>query len=159
MKLIKNGDVLTFGDKIFLVAEGQLAKVVTVTKTELKASLKAIKKVLNTPIDGDMLLTFNCFNGNKMGVIKYKTYKSDKGWVYSTNGKKDVKLNNPKVGDSIFVGLIIAEPQVIDGDQYNFYSNLEAIFNGKSWIVKETPVKAKLVIKDFIKKGNNKGDI
>ena len=49
----------------------------------------------------------------------------------------------------------MAEPQVIDGDQYNFYFNLEAIFNGKSWIVKETPAKAKLAIKDFIKKGNN----
>lgn len=154
MKSIKNGDVLTFGDKIFLVAEGQIV-MAEVTKKDLKESLKGIKKVLNTPVEGDMLLTFKSFNGTKMGVIKNKTYKSDKGWVYSTNDKKDAKLNNPKVGDSIFVGIIIAKSQVIDGDEYNFYSNLEAIFNGKSWIVKETPAKAKLVKKDFIKKGNN----
>ena len=155
MKSIKNGDVLTFGDKIFLAVEGQLAMVVAITKTELKANIKVIKKVLNTPIDGDMIVTFKYFNGNKMGVVKNKVYKSDKGWTYSTNGKKDTKLNNPKVGDRIFVGAIVAEPQVIDGDQYNFYFNLEALYNGKSWVVKETPAKAKLVIKDFVKKGDN----
>lgn len=155
MKSIKNGDVLTFGDKIFLAVKGQLAEVMTVTKTELKANIKIIKKVLNTPIDGDTLVTFKYFDGIKFGVVKNKTYKSDKGWVYSANGKKDAKLNNPKVGDRIFVEAIILESRIIDGDQYNFYFNLEAIFNGKSWIVKETPAKAKLVIKDFIKKGNN----
>lgn len=155
MKSIKNGDVLTFGDKIFLAVKGQLAEVMTVTKTELKANIKIIKKVLNTPIDGDTLVTFKYFDGNKFGVVKNKTYKSDKGWVYSANGKKDAKLNNPKVGDRIFVEAIILESRIIDGDQYNLYFNLEAIFNGKSWIVKETPAKAKLVIKDFIKKGNN----
>ena len=155
MKSIKNGDVLTFGDKIFLAVKGQLAEVMTVTKTELKANIKIIKKVLNTPIDGDTLVTFKYFDGIKFGVVKNKTYKSDKGWVYSTNGKKDVKLNNPKVGDRIFVEAIILESRVIDGDKYNLYFNLEAIFNGKSWIVKETPAKAKLVIKDFIKKGDN----
>ena len=124
-------------------------------KKELKENINIIKKVLNTPIDGDMITTFKYFDGYKMGVVKDKIYKSDKGWVYSTNGRKDAKLNNPKAGDIIIVGAIMAEPQVIDGDQYNFYFNLEAIFNGKSWIVKETPAKAKLVIKDFIKKGNN----
>lgn len=155
MKSIKNGDVLTFGDKIFLAVKGQLADVMTVTKTELKANIKIIKKVLNTPIDGDTLVTFKYFDGIKFGVVKNKTYKSDKGWVYSANGKKDAKLNNPKVGDRIFVEAIILESRVIDGDQYNFYFNLEAIFNGKSWIVKETPAKAKLVIKDLIKKGDN----
>lgn len=155
MKSIKNGDILTFGDKIFLAVKGQLAEVMTVTKTELKANIKIIKKVLNTPIDGDTLVTFKYFDGNKFGVVKNKTYKSDKGWVYSTNGKKDAKLNNPKVGDRIFVEAIILESRIIDGDQYNLYFNLEAIFNGKSWIVKETPAKAKLVIKDFIKKGDN----
>lgn len=155
MKSIKNGDVLTFGDKIFLAVKGQLAEVMTVTKTELKANIKIIKKVLNTPIDGDTLVTFKYFDGNKFGVVKNKTYKSDKGWVYSANGKKDAKLNNPKVGDRIFVEAIILESRIIDGDQYNLYFNLEAIFNGKSWIVKETPAKAKMVIKDFIKKGDN----
>ena len=155
MKSIKNGDILTFGDKIFLAVKGQLAEVMTVTKTELKANIKIIKKVLNTPIDGDTLVTFKYFDGNKFGVVKNKTYKSDKGWVYSTNGKKDAKLNNPKVGDRIFVEAIILESRIIDGDQYNLYFNLEAIFNGKSWIVKETPAKAKMVIKDFIKKGDN----
>ena len=155
MKSIKNGDVLTFGDKIFLAAEGQLAMVVAITKKELKEGIKRIKKTLNTPIDGDMIVTFKYFDGYKMGVVKNKIYKSDKGWVYSSNGRKDAKLNNPKAGDSIIVGAIMAEPQVIGSDQYNFYFNLEAIFNGKSWIVKETPAKAKLAIKDFIKKGNN----
>ena len=156
MKSIKNGDVVTFGDKIFLAVEGQLAMVVAITKKELKEGIKRIKKTLNTPMYGDELVTFEHFDGNKIGIIKSKTYRSDKGgWVYSTNGRKDVKLNNPKAGDSIIVGAIMAEPQVIDGDQYNFYFNLEAIFNGKSWIVKETPAKAKLAIKDFIKKGNN----
>ena len=91
MKSIKNGDVLTFGDKIFLAVKGQLVMVETVTKKEFKTGMNVIKKVLNTPIDGD---------------------------------------------------------------QYNAYSILEAIFNGKSWIVKETPAKAKLTIKDVIKKGN-----
>lgn len=155
MKSIKNGDVVTFGDKIFLAVEGQLAMVETVTKKELKANMDAIKKVLNTPMDGDMIVTFKYFDGYKMGVVKNKTYKSDKGWVYSSNGRKDAKLNNPKAGDSIFVGAIVAENWVIDGDQYNFYFKLEAIFNGKSWIVKETPAKAKLTIKNVIKKGNN----
>ena len=155
MKLIKNGDVVTFGDKIFLAAEGQLVMVETVTKKELKANMDDIKKVLNNPIDGDMIVTFKYFDGYKMGVVKNKTYKSDKGWVYSSNGRKDAKLNNPKAGDSIFVGAIVAENRVIDGDQYNFYFKLEAIFNGKSWIVKETPAKAKLTIKNVIKKGNN----
>ena len=155
MKSIKNGDVLTFGDKIFLAAEGQLVMVETVTKKELKANMNVIKKVLNNPIDGDMIVTFKYFDGYKMGVVKNKTYKSDKGWVYSSNGRKDAKLNNPKAGDSIFVGAIVAENRVIDGDQYNFYFKLEAIFNGKSWIVKETPAKAKLTIKNVIKKGNN----
>ena len=155
MKSIKNGDVLTFGDKIFLAVEGQLAMVVAITKKELKANMDDIKKVLNTPIDGDVIVTFKYFDGYKMGVVKNKTYKSDKGWVYSSNGRKDAKLNNPKAGDSIIVGAIVAEPQVINGDQYNFYFNLEAIFNGKSWIVKETLAKAKLVIKDFTKKGND----
>lgn len=155
MKSIKNGDVVTFGDKIFLAAEGQLAMVVAVTKKELKEGIKRIKKVLNTPMDGDKIVTFKYFNGDKIGILKNKIYKSDKGWVYSTNGRKDAKLNNPKAGDSIIVGAIMAEPQVIGRDQYNFYFKLEAIFNGKSWIVKETPAKAKLVIKDFIKKGNN----
>ena len=154
MKSIKNGDVVTFGDKIFLAAEGHLAMVVAITKKELKAGIKRIKKTLNTPMDGDKLVTFVHFDGNKIGIIKNKIYRSDKGWVYSSNGRKDAKLNNPKAGDSIIVGAIVAEPQVINGDQYNVYSNLEAIFNGKSWIVKETPAKAKLVIKDFIKKGN-----
>ena len=154
MKSIKNGDVVTFGDKIFLAVEGQLAMVVAITKKELKANMDDIKKVLNTPIDGDMIVTFKYFDGYKMGVVKNKTYKSDKGWVYSSNGRKDAKLNNPKAGDSIFVGAIVTENLVIDGDQYNAYSILAAIFNGKSWIVKETPAKAKLVIKDFIKKGN-----
>ena len=154
MKSIKNGDVLTFGDKIFLAVEGQLAMVVSITKKELKENINIIKKVLNTPIDGDVIVTFKYFDGYKMSVVKNKTYKSDKGWVYSSNGRKDAKLNNPKAGDSIIVGAIMAEPQVIDGDQYNFYFNLEAIFNGKSWIVKETPAKAKLTIKDVIKKGN-----
>ena len=154
MKSIKNGDVLTFGDKIFLAVEGQLAMVVTITKKELKANMDGIKKILNTPIDGDVIVTFKYFDGYKMSVVKNKTYKSDKGWVYSSNGRKDAKLNNPKAGDSIIVGAIVAEPQVINGDQYNVYSNLEAIFNGKSWIVKETPAKAKLVMKDVIKKGN-----
>ena len=46
MKSIKNGDVVTFGDKIFLAAEGQLAMVETVTKKELKANMDDIKKVL-----------------------------------------------------------------------------------------------------------------
>ena len=142
MKSIKNGDVLTFGDKIFLAVKGQLAMVETVTKKEFKTGMNVIKKVLNTPIDGDLIVTFKYFDGYKMGVVKNKIYKSDKGWVYSTNGRKDVKLNNPKAGDIIIVGAIMAEPQVIDGDQYNFYFNLEAIFNGKSWIVKETPAKA-----------------
>ena len=155
MKSIKNGDVVTFGDKIFLAVEGQLFIVETVTKKELKANMDGIKKILNTPIDGDVIVTFKYFDGYKMSVVKNKTYKSDKGWVYSSNGRKDAKLNNPKAGDSIFVGAIVAENRVIDGDQYNFYFNLEAIFNGKSWIVKETPAKAKLVIKDFIKKENN----
>lgn len=155
MKSIKNGDVVTFGDKIFLAVEGQLAMVETVTKKELKANMDVIKKVLNNPIDGDMIVTFKYFDGYKMGVVKNKTYKSDKGWVYSSNGRKDAKLNNPKAGDSIFVGAIVAENWVIDGDQYNFYFKLEAIFNGKSWIVKETPAKAKLTIKNVIKKGNN----
>lgn len=155
MKSIKNGDVVTFGDKIFLAVEGQLAMVETVTKKELKANMDDIKKVLNNPIDGDMIVTFKYFDGYKMGVVKNKTYKSDKGWVYSSNGRKDAKLNNPKAGDSIFVGAIVAENRVIDGDQYNFYFKLEAIFNGKSWIVKETPAKAKLTIKNVIKKGNN----
>ena len=155
MKLIKNGDVVTFGDKIFLAAEGQLVMVETVTKKELKANMDDIKKVLNNPIDGDMIVTFKYFDGYKMGVVKNKTYKSDKGWVYSSNGRKDAKLNNPKAGDSIFVGAIVAENRVIDGDQYNFYFKLEAIFNGKSWFVKETPAKAKLTIKNVIKKGNN----
>ena len=155
MKSIKNGDVVTFGDKIFLAVEGQLAMVVAITKKELKEGIKRIKKTLNTPIDGDMIVTFKYFNGNKMGVVKNKIYKSDKGWIYLSNGRKDAKLNNPKAGDIIIVGAIMAEPQVIDGDQYNFYFNLEAIFNGKSWIVKETPAKAKLVIKDFIKKETN----
>ena len=155
MKSIKNGDVLTFGDKIFLAAEGQLAMVVAITKKELKEGIKRIKKTLNTPMDGDKLVTFVHFDGNKIGIIKNKIYRSDKGWVYSSNGRKDAKLNNPKAGDSIIVGAIMAEPQVIGSDQYNFYFNLEAIFNGKSWIVKETPAKAKLAIKDFIKKGNN----
>lgn len=154
MKSIKNGDVVTFGDKIFLAAEGQLAMVVAVTKKELKEGIKRIKKTLNTPMDGDEIVTFKYFDGNKIGILKNKIYKSDKGWVYSTNGRKDAKLNNPKVGGSIIVGAIMAEPQVIGSDQYNFYFKLEAIFNGKSWIVKETPAKAKLVIKDFIKKGN-----
>lgn len=154
MKSIKNGDILTFGDKIFLAVEGQLFMVETITKTELKANMDVIKKVLNTPIDGDMIVTFKYFDGCKMSVVKNKTYKSDKGWVYSSNGRKDAKLNNPKVGDSVFVGAMVVENRVIDGDQYNFYSNLEAIFNGKSWIVKETPAKAKLVIKGVIKKGN-----
>ena len=154
MKSIKNGDVVTFGDKIFLAVEGQLVMVETVTKKELKRGMDTIKKVLNTPIDGDLIVTFKYFDGYKMGVVKNKTYKSDKGWVYSSNGRKDAKLNNPKAGDSIFVGAIVAENRVIDGDQYNAYSILEAIFNGKSWIVKETQAKAKLVIKDFIKKGN-----
>lgn len=155
MKSIKNGDVVTFGDKIFLAVEGQLVMVETVTKKELKANMDDIKKVLNNPIDGDMIVTFKYFDGYKMGVVKNKTYKSDKGWVYSSNGRKDAKLNNPKTGDSIFVGAIVAENWVIDGDQYNFYFKLEAIFNGKSWIVKETPAKAKLTIKNVIKKGNN----
>lgn len=155
MKSIKNGDVVTFGDKIFLAVEGQLVMVETVTKKELKANMDVIKKVLNNPIDGDMIVTFKYFDGYKMGVVKNKTYKSDKGWVYSSNGRKDAKLNNPKAGDSIFVGAIVAENWVIDGDQYNFYFKLEAIFNGKSWIVKETPAKAKLTIKNVIKKGNN----
>ena len=155
MKSIKNGDVVTFGDKIFLAAEGQLAMVVAITKKELKEGIKRIKKTLNTPMYGDKLVTFVHFDGNKIGIIKNKTYRSDKGWVYSSNGRKDAKLNNPKAGDSIIVGAIMAEPQVIGSDQYNFYFNLEAIFNGKSWIVKETPAKAKLVIKDFIKKENN----
>lgn len=155
MKSIKNGDVVTFGDKIFLAVEGQLVMVETVTKKELKANMDVIKKVLNNPIDGDMIVTFKYFDGYKMGVVKNKTYKSDKGWVYSSNGRKDAKLNNPKTGDSIFVGAIVAENWVIDGDQYNFYFKLEAIFNGKSWIVKETPAKAKLTIKNVIKKGNN----
>ena len=155
MKSIKNGDVVTYGDKIFLAVEGQLAMVETVTKKELKANMNVIKKVLNNPIDGDMIVTFKYFDGYKMGVVKNKTYKSDKGWVYSSNGRKDAKLNNPKAGDSIFVGAIVAENRVIDGDQYNFYFKLEAIFNGKSWIVKETPAKAKLTIKNVIKKGNN----
>ena len=154
MKSIKNGDVVTFGDKIFLAVEGQLVMVETVTKKELKANMDDIKKVLNNPIDGDMIVTFKYFDGYKMGVVKNKIYKSDKGWVYSSNGRKDAKLNNPKAGDSIFVGAIVAENRVIDGDQYNFYFKLEAIFNGKSWIVKETPAKAKLTIKDVIKKGN-----
>ena len=154
MKSIKNGDVVTFGDKIFLAVEGQLVMVETVTKKELKANMDIIKKVLNNPIDGDMIVTFKYFDGYKMGVVKNKTYKSDKGWVYSSNGRKDAKLNNPKAGDSIFVGAIVAENRVIDGDQYNFYFKLEAIFNGKSWIVKETPAKAKLTIKNVIKKGN-----
>ena len=154
MKSIKNGDVLTFGDKIFLAVEGQLAMVVSITKKELKENINIIKKVLNTPIDGDMITTFKYFDGYKMGVVKNKIYKSDKGWVYLSNGRKDAKLNNPKAGDSIFVGAIVAENRVIYGDQYNFYFNLEAIFNGKSWIVKETPAKAKLVMKDVIKKGN-----
>ena len=155
MKSIKNGDVVTFGDKIFLAVEGQLVMVETVTKKELKRGMDAIKKVLNTPIDGDMITTFKYFDGYKMGVVKNKTYKSDKGWVYSSNGRKDAKLNNPKVGDSILVGAIVAENKIIDGDQYNAYSILAAIFNGKSWIVKETPAKAKLTIKNVIKKGNN----
>lgn len=154
MKSIKNGDVLTFGDKIFLAVEGQLVMVETVTKKELKRGMDAIKKVLNTPMDGDIIVTFKYFDGYKMGVVKNKIYKSDKGWVYSSNGRKDAKLNNPKAGDSILVGAIVAENRVIDGDQYNFYFKLEAIFNGKSWIVKETPAKAKLTIKDVIKKGN-----
>ena len=154
MKSIKNGDVVTFGDKIFLAAEGQLAMVVAITKKELKEGIKRIKKTLNTPMDGDKLVTFVHFDGNKIGIIKNKIYRSDKGWVYSSNGRKDAKLNNPKAGDSIIVGAIVAEPQVINGDQYNVYSNLEAIFNGKSWIVKETPAKTKLTIKDVIKKGN-----
>ena len=155
MKSIKNGDVVTFGDKIFLAAEGQLAMVVADTKKELKEGIKRIKKTLNTPMDGDEIVTFKYFDGYKMGVVKNKIYKSDKGWVYSTNGRKDAKLNNPKVGGSIIVGAIMAEPQVIGSDQYNFYFKLEAIFNGKSWIVKETPAKAKLTIKNVIKKGNN----
>ena len=154
MKSIKNGDVVTFGDKIFLAVEGQLAMVVAITKKELKEGIKRIKKTLNTPMYGDKLVTFEHFDANKIGIIKNKTYRSDKGGWVSSNGRKDAKLNNPKAGDSIIVGAIVAEPQVINGDQYNVYSNLEAIFNGKSWIVKETPAKAKLVIKDFIKKGN-----
>ena len=152
MKSIKNGDVVTFGDKIFLAVEGQLAMVETVTKKEFKTGMNVIKKVLNTPIDGDMIVTFKYFDGYKMGVVKNKIYKSDKGWVYLSNGRKDAKLNNPKAGDSIFVGAIVAENRVIDGDQYNFYFNLESLYNGKSWVVKETPAKAKLVIKDFVKK-------
>ena len=154
MKSIKNGDVVTFGDKIFLAVEGQLAMVETVTKKELKANMDDIKKVLNTPIDGDVIVTFKYFDGYKMGVVKNNIYTSDKGWVYLSNGRKDAKLNNPKAGDSIFVGAIVTENLVIDGDQYNAYSILEAIFNGKSWIVKETPAKAKLTIKDVFKKGN-----
>ena len=155
MKSIKNGDVLTFEDKIFLAAEGQLAMVVSVTKKVLKDVIDNIKKVLNTPVDGDIISTFKYFNGDKKSVVKNKVYNHDKGWIYLISGKKDPKLNNPKVGDRIFVGVIVAEPQVIDGDQYKFYSIIEALYNGKSWIVKETPVKAKLVIKDFIKKGDN----
>ena len=155
MKTIKNGDVVTFGDKIFLAVEGQLAMVVAITKKELKENINIIKKVLNTPIDGVMITTFKYFDGYKTGVVKNKIYKSDKGWVYLSNGRKDAKLNNPKVGDSILVGAIVAENKIIDGDQYNFYFNLEALYNGKSWVVKETPAKAKLVIKDFVKKGDN----
>ena len=75
MKSIKNGDVVTFGDKIFLAVEGQLAMVETVTKKEFKTGMNVIKKVLNTPIDGDMIVTFKYFNGNKMGVVKNKVYK------------------------------------------------------------------------------------
>ena len=78
MKSIKNGDVVTFGDKIFLAVEGQLAMVVSITKKELKENINIIKKVLNTPIDGDMIVTFKYFNGNKMGVVKNKVYKSEK---------------------------------------------------------------------------------
>ena len=129
--------------------------VVAITKKELKEGIKRIKKTLNTPMYGDELVTFEHFDGNKIGIIKSKTYRSDKGgWVYLSNGRKDAKLNNPKAGDSIFVGAIVTENLVIDGDQYNAYSILKAIFNGKSWIVKETPAKAKLTIKDVIKKGN-----
>ena len=51
MKSIKNGDVLTFGDKIFLAVKGQLVMVETVTKKEFKTGMNVIKKVLNTPID------------------------------------------------------------------------------------------------------------
>ena len=51
MKSIKNGDVVTFGDKIFLAAEGQLAMVVSITKKELKENINIIKKVLNTPLE------------------------------------------------------------------------------------------------------------
>ena len=152
MKSIKNGDVLTFGEKIFLDAEGQLAMVVEIKKKELKEGIKRIKKTLNTPMYGDKLVTFEHFDGNKIGIIKNKTYRSDKGGWVSSNGRKDAKLNNPKAGDSIFVGAIVTENLVIDGDQYNAYSILEAIFNGKSWIVKETPAKTKLTIKDVIKK-------
>ena len=123
---------------------------------EILKSMKVGTKEGEYPPVFDLNIFVEHFDGNKIGIIKSKTYRSDKGgWVYSTNGRKDVKLNNPKAGDIIIVGAIMAEPQVIDGDQYNFYFNLEAIFNGKSWIVKETPAKAKLVIKDFIKKENN----
>ena len=47
MKSIKNGDVVTFGDKIFLAVEGQLAMVVAITKKELKeVVLVKIQKIV-----------------------------------------------------------------------------------------------------------------